>query len=188
MFSVLEHWCEEEGHHLWREVFISFSLIYLLEHVFGDSSINIGILGNFQLLWMWQVVKWECQAYDFFFWYAVGSIKLVLGGGGKEGTVRKKNILTTPRTRNDRLVIHLFNAAVWIDEPSKTPLIYCTFWAAKELCKGKVIPFLSHKIYFMSCWHWWKDTKRCHTDDSNDMESWDAILEITETFTEIQLR
>lgn len=124
----------------------------------------------------------------FFFWYAVGSIKLVLGGGGKEGTVRKKNILTTPWTRNDRLVIHLFNAAVWIDEPSKTPLIYCTFWAAKELCKGKVIPFLSHKIYFMSCWHWWKDTKRCHTDDSNDVESWDAILEITETFTEIQLR
>ena len=58
------------------------------------------------------MVKWECQAYDFFFWYAVGSIKLVLGGGGKEGTVRKKNILTTPRTRNDRLVIHLFNAAV----------------------------------------------------------------------------
>lgn len=109
-------------------------------------------------------------------------------GGKKEGTVRKKkNILTTPWTRNDRLVIHLFNAAVWIDEPSKTPLIYCTFWAAKELCKGKVIPFLSHKIYFMSCWHWWKDTKRCHTDDSNDVESWDAILEITETFTEIQL-
>lgn len=36
--------------------------------MFGDSSIKIGILlGNFQLLWMLQEVKWECQAYIYIF-------------------------------------------------------------------------------------------------------------------------